>query len=151
MKRFLITCLGSFFYTGFLPFAPASAASLLWLALYLFLPGGYWMAHPYSLIITVPLATLLSGEMEKRYGKDAHCIVIDEFVGMQVSLLAITPGLATGVIGFVLFRIFDILKPFPVGASQRIRGGFGVVADDILAGVYTRICLLIIIRLFDLT
>jgi len=92
------------------------------------------MAHPYSLIITVPLATLLSGEMEKRYGKDAHCIVIDEFVGMQVSLLAITPGLATGVIGFVLFRIFDILKPFPVGASQRIRGGFGVVADDILAG-----------------
>ena len=150
MKRFFVTCLGSFFYTGFLPFAPASAASLVWLALYLFLPGGHWLVHPYSLIITVPLATYLSGEMEKRYGKDAHCIVIDEFVGMQVSLLAVTPGLLTGIIGFVLFRIFDILKPFPVGASQRIRGGFGVVADDILAGVYARILLLLIIHFFNL-
>ena len=150
MKRFFVTCLGSFFYTGFLPFAPASAASLLWLALYLFLPGGHWMAHPYSMIITVPHSIYLSCEMEKRYGKDAHCIVIDEFVGMQVSLLALTPNLVTGIIGFVLFRIFDILKPFPVGASQRIRGGFGVVADDILAGIYTRILLLLIIHFFKI-
>jgi len=52
------------------------------------------------------------------------------------------------VSGFVLFRVFDIAKPFPVGRSQKLRGGFGVVVDDVLAGVYSRLVLALIIRFF---
>ncbi|MCK4236646.1 MAG: phosphatidylglycerophosphatase A, partial [Candidatus Krumholzibacteria bacterium] len=81
MKRFLITLFGSFFYTGFFVFAPASFASLIWLALYLFVPGGTWLVSPISFVIFIPIAIYLSWEMENYYGDDASEIVIDEFVG----------------------------------------------------------------------
>ena len=149
MKRFIITALGSFFYSGFFPFAPATFASLVWLILWLFLPGGGWLSHPLIAACTVPIAIFLSHGGEKYYGKDASCIVIDEFVGMQVTLIALEPSLLTGVIGFVLFRIFDILKPFPAGRSQRLPGGIGVVTDDVIAGAYGRLGLLAISLIFN--
>jgi phosphatidylglycerophosphatase A len=144
VKRFVISMLSSFFYTGYFPFAPATFASLVWLAVYLFVPGGGWLVHPIVVVCTVPVAIYLSHAAEKYWGTDAHRIVIDEFVGMQVTLLAIEPSLLMGGIGFVLFRIFDILKPFPAGRAQRLHGGLGVVADDVAAGVYGRLILLAI-------
>jgi phosphatidylglycerophosphatase A len=144
MKRFIVSLLASFFYTGYFPFAPATFASLVWLAVYLFVPGGGWLVHPVVVLCSVPVAVYFSHEAEKLWGTDAHRIVIDEFVGMQVTLLAVAPSLLTGIIGFVLFRIFDIAKPFPAGRAQRLPGGLGVVTDDIAAGVYGRLILLAI-------
>ena len=144
VKRFIVTILGSFFYTGFFPFAPATFASLVWLAIYLFVPGGRWLVHPIVVLCTIPVAIYLAHEAEKYWGTDAHPIVIDEFVGMQMTLLAIEPTLLMGAIGFVLFRVFDILKPFPAGRSQRLPGGLGVVTDDVAAGLYGRLVLLVI-------
>lgn len=141
MSRFLSVLFGSFFYSGFFPFAPATFASAVWLAVWLFIPGGRFMAHPYALAATIPLSIYLSFVMERYYGEDASEIVIDEFVGMQVTFLMIQPSLALGVAGFFLFRFFDIVKPWPVGASQNLKGGYGVVADDILAGLYSRLVL----------
>ena len=146
MKRFLVTLFGSFFYTGFFVFAPASFASLVWLLLYLFIPGGSWLVSPSSLVILTPIAIYLSWEMERYYGEDASEIVIDEFVGMQVTFFAMDPSISVGIAGFILFRIFDILKPFPVGELQKLKGGLGVVADDVLAGIYARIVLYLLIR-----
>lgn len=150
MKRFIIVLFGSFFYTGFAVIAPASFASLVWLLIYLFVPGGEWLAGTVALAVTAPVAVYLSWEMEKFYGEDASCIVIDEIVGMQVSLFMLKPSVTTGIIAFVLFRIFDIVKPPPVGASQRLSGGFGVVIDDVLAGLYTRIILFVLIYFFNI-
>ena len=147
MRRF-ITIIGSFFYTGYFPFASATFASLVWLIAFLFLPHFGWFVKPYSLILTFPVAIYASGEMEKYFGHDSSRIVIDEFVGMQVSLLLLKPDPLVAVSGFVLFRVFDIAKPFPVGRSQKLRGGFGVVVDDVLAGVYSRLVLALIIRFF---
>ena len=141
MKRSLITLFSSFFYTGFFPFAPATFASFVWCLLWLFLPGGERLSSPLALIITLPIAVYLANEAEKFLGKDAHPIVVDEIVGMQVTLLAIEPSFLMAAIGFVLFRIFDVLKPFPAGRAQRLRGGFGVVIDDVAAGAYARIIL----------
>lgn len=136
VKRFIISTFASFFYTGYFPFAPATFASLVWLAIYLFVPGGGWLVHPIVVVCTVPVAIYFAHKAEKYWGTDASRIVIDEFVGMQVTFLAMAPSLLMGGIGFVLFRIFDILKPFPAGRAQRLPGGLGVVTDDIAAGVY---------------
>ncbi len=150
MRKFLVTVFGSFFYTGFFPFAPATFACLVWLLLFLFMPGGWVLSHPFLALPMIPLAIFLSGKMEGRYGRDASPIVIDEFVGMQISLLAIRPSVTVGVAAFVLFRIFDVFKPFPIGASQRLKGGLGVVMDDIIAGVYTRFIILIMFAILHL-
>lgn len=144
MKRFFVTVLGSFCYTGFFPFAPATFASLVWLAVYLLVPGGRWLVHPVVVLCTIPIAILLSHEAERYWGRDAHPIVIDEFVGMQVTLLAVAPSLLMGAVGFVLFRVFDVLKPFPAGRAQRLPGGLGVVTDDVAAGLYARLGLLVL-------
>ena len=142
MKKFIVTLFGTFFYTGVFFFAPATFASFVWLLIYLFVPGGAWLVHPVVVACTLPVAVYLSYEAEKYFGRDASRIVIDEVVGMQVTLLAIEPSLLFGAIGFVLFRIFDILKPFPAGRAQRFPGGFGIVTDDVIAGAYGRIVLL---------
>jgi phosphatidylglycerophosphatase A len=144
VNRFLITFVGSFFYTGFFPFAPATFASLVWLALFLFVPGGRMLVHPAALAVMLPVSVFISGRMERYYGRDASVIVIDEFVGMQTTFIAVEPSLSVGVAGFFLFRLFDVVKPFPIGPSQRLRGGFGVVVDDLLAGIYGRIVLLVL-------
>jgi phosphatidylglycerophosphatase A len=150
VKRFIVKILGSFFYTGFFPFAPATFASFVWGLLWLFVPGAARLSSPLALVITLPIAIYLANEAEKFLGKDAHPIVIDEIVGMQVTLLAIQPSLLMGVIGFVLFRIFDVLKPFPANRSQKLRGGFGVVIDDVVAGAYARIILFLLAFFFHL-
>jgi phosphatidylglycerophosphatase A len=148
VKKFIVTLFSSFFYTGFFPFAPATFASLVWLAVYLYVPGGAWLTNPIVVLCTIPVAIYFAHQGEKYYGKDPSCVVIDEFVGMQVTLLAIEPSLLIGAIGFVLFRIFDVLKPFPAGRAERLPGGLGVVTDDVVAGVYGRLVLLAIALIF---
>lgn len=144
MKRFIVTLFSTFFYTGLFFFAPATFASFVWLLIYLFVPGGAYLVHPVVVACMLPVATYLSHEAEKCFGRDASRIVIDEVVGMQVTLLAIQPTILFGAIGFVLFRVFDILKPFPAGRAQRLPGGLGVVTDDVIAGAYGRLLLLAI-------
>jgi phosphatidylglycerophosphatase A len=68
--------------------------------------------------------------------KDPGAIVIDEVAGMTLSVLAVPLTLPVLVVAFLLFRLFDIVKPFPAGVSQRAPGGFGVVVDDLIAGLY---------------
>ena len=137
--------IATFGYTGFFPFAPATFASLVFCLIYYMVPGGEWLAHPIVLAVTLVISVPLSGWMEKEYGEDPSCVVIDEVVGMQVVLIGVV-GLGIGglVAAFFLFRFFDIAKPFPVGRSQRLPGGWGVVIDDVLAGIYTRIALILL-------
>lgn len=97
----------------------------------------------YSILIwTVVLISVsgifIAGEAEKLYGKkDCSCIVIDEIAGMLTTLVWLPQGIGFLLAGFIAFRIFDILKPFPAGlAERRLPGGWGVMMDDILAGVY---------------
>jgi phosphatidylglycerophosphatase A len=83
--------------------------------------------------------------MEKFYGNDPSCVVIDEVVGMQVILVGASGiGIWGGLVAFFVFRVFDVLKPFPVNRSQKLPGGWGVVIDDLLAGVYSRIVMVLL-------
>ena len=89
------------------------------------------------LVLLVPVSIVSSGHVVRR--EDSHDpshIVIDEVVGQILSLLWVPISLTSLIIGFIAFRVFDILKPFPVGRSESLPGGLGIVCDDLLAGVY---------------
>lgn len=146
MKNRIITMVGSIFYAGYFPIAPATFASFLWLLAYLFIPGGGYLSNPFALVIVIPAAIYVSRLMELQHGEDSSRIVIDEFAGMQVTFLMLDPSILVGAVGFCAFRFFDILKPFPINRSQRLGGGVGVVVDDLIAGLYARIVLLILFR-----
>ena len=140
----LATLFATFFYTGFFPFAPATFATAVFLALYWLVPGGDWIATWTIFLPTAILSVPASTVVEKARGKDPHCVVIDEVVGIQIALVGATPTLAGVVAAFVLFRVFDIWKPFPIDRLQVLPGGWGIVADDAVAGAYTRVVLMIV-------
>lgn len=131
----------SFLYTGFFPFAPATFATAVFLAFYWLLPGGQWLVHWAVLAVTAVLSVPAATATETRYGKDPHCVVIDEVVGIQIVLVGSEPTLYGVAAAFLLFRVFDVWKPFPIDRLQSLPGGWGIVADDVLAGVYTRVVL----------
>lgn len=134
----LIMALATGFYVGKIGKAPGT-----WGSLAAFLP---WL-----LIRNLPLPTYIAvmvllfvagffvaGSAEKILDSpDAGCIVIDEILGMFITLSAAPGHPAAWVLGFILFRIFDIFKPFPVSwFDQRIHGGIGIMMDDVIAGLY---------------
>ncbi len=142
--NFIARLLGTFFYTGFFPIAPATFASLIWVLIYAFVPGGEYLVHPVVCLVTLLVSIPVATRMEKLYGDDPSCVVLDEVVGMQVILVGATGVSLWGLLAaFLLFRVFDIAKPFPVNRSQNLAGGVGVVMDDVLAGIYARIVMIV--------
>jgi len=141
--------IATFGYTGFFPFAPATFASGIFCLLYWFVPGGEWLAHPIVVLVTLIISIPVSTMMEKDFGEDPSCVVIDEVVGMQVILVFATGVSMYGVAAaFILFRIFDIWKPYPIDKTQSFPGGWGIVIDDVLAGIYSRVALVLIAMKF---
>lgn len=110
-----------------------------------FSPGGL---IAFGAIVT--LAGLWAAGRAERMlgGKDPGAIVIDEVAGMTLSVLAFPLTVPTLAVGFVLFRVFDIVKPFPARASQRAPGGLGVMVDDLIAGLYALAALVLLRALF---
>lgn len=146
---FLAKLIGTFAFTGFFPVAPATFASAVFAAIYAFVPGGHWIAHPLVCVVTLVVSVPVSTALEKRYGEDPGCVVIDEVVGMQLALVWASSVSLWGVaLAFLLFRVFDIVKPFPANRSQKLPRGWGVVADDVIAGIYTRVALVVLAAVF---
>ena len=77
--------------------------------------------------------------------KDPSCVVIDEVCGMLLSLIFLPYNIKLVIIAFLIFRILDTLKPFPVGRLERMKGGPGIMLDDIAAGIYTNIILQVVV------
>jgi phosphatidylglycerophosphatase A len=95
-----------------------------------------------AILISTALGFIASGRVEKIMGeKDPGEIIIDEFSGMLISLYRIPPSMGYVVTGFLLFRFFDIVKPKPIRNLEKLKGGIGIMSDDIIAGVYTNIIL----------
>lgn len=134
-------------YTGFFPWAPATLASLIVTVVYFLLPPLAVWVQAIALVIVTLIGIITATMMEHELGHDAGPIVIDEIAGMIMTYLVVPipettmAKLAVLGAGFVLFRIFDILKPWPVAQFQNLPAGRGVVADDIMAGLYSNIAL----------
>jgi phosphatidylglycerophosphatase A len=134
------------------PWAPGTAGTLAGIPFYLLFSALQWPVRLITVLAFTALAWHISDEAERLFGrKDAQCIVIDEMAGLQWTLFGVAPTVPHVFLGFLLFRLFDIGKPFPVRLFQdRLPGGCGVVADDLAAGLYGCLVLQILIRWFGI-
>ena len=132
----------SWFGVGLLPVAPGTFASLAGLPLVVF---NSHAAQPIAAIFVlcfIAFAIWASGLTQKLLGcMDPPQVVIDEVGGTLVALFGVPVSWLTFSLGFLLFRIFDIVKPFPVNRVEALKGGKGIVLDDLLAGIYANLCL----------
>lgn len=134
----LIMALATGLYVGKIRLMPGTWGSLASLLPWLFIKDLPLSIYFPALAAFFILGFFVSGSAEKILDSpDSECIVIDEFLGMFITLAAAPPHFAAWFIGFVLFRLFDIFKPFPVSwVHQRIHGGIGIMMDDVIAGFY---------------
>ncbi|MBI5099897.1 MAG: phosphatidylglycerophosphatase A [Nitrospirae bacterium] len=128
-------------FLGYLPIAPGTFGSAAGFIFVLLLKPGDLRLLAFCLIVFL-LGVLTSHQAEKQLGKDSKHIVIDELCGYMISVLFIPSGIGYLIAAFILFRIFDILKPPPIRKIEKlVPGGAGIMLDDVLAGIYANLCL----------
>jgi phosphatidylglycerophosphatase A len=141
--------LSAWFGAGLLPMAPGTWGSLFGLPLVPLMNGlPVFGAGAFLALFAVLAIGSSHGSLKFFPEEDPSEIVIDEVAGLLVALFLIPPSGLAWLGGFLLFRLFDILKPFPIGRFEKLRGGFGIVSDDLAAGVYANACLRLILFFF---
>jgi phosphatidylglycerophosphatase A len=129
---------------------PGTVGSLGGLLLY-FVVKDKLLVYAFSILFIFLLGMMFSAEAERIYKrKDAQMIVIDEACGMMLSLFLVPYNFWIMILGFILFRIFDIIKPPPAKAIEKFSGAFGVMFDDIIAALYTNFILQIVCRMLHI-
>ncbi len=143
MYRHINKVIATGLFSGLIPGAPGTYGSILALFLIILFPDK--LTSIFAVIIVCITGLLISGYEEKETGiKDDPRIVIDEIAGIIISFIGMDLNIILLITGFITFRFFDIVKPFPVNKMQELPGGWGIMADDILAGLITRIVLSIL-------
>ena len=143
----LSTFIATFFYIGYFPLAPGTLATAAGAAIAFYLRFNL-PAYAFAMVTVTILGFFFAGEAEKAIGKkDPGCIVIDEVAGILISFFMLPLYWPIIVIGFFLFRAFDMFKISPADHFEKLPGGRGIMLDDIMAGVYTNIVLQIALRL----
>ena len=130
-------------YCGYFPIAPGTVGSAAGLAVYLLV---WWTQSPLLevalIALTFAAGTWAATHAERFFGGiDPGPVVIDEVLGMLVTLAFIPVGWSGALAGFVIFRVFDVIKPFPADRLEKFHGGFGIMADDAMAGIYANLTL----------
>ncbi|MFH1201316.1 MAG: phosphatidylglycerophosphatase A [Candidatus Omnitrophota bacterium] len=144
MKEKIIRLVSSFFYLGYFPFIPGTMGSLGGVLVYLLVKDNFYFYSAVLVFIGI-VGFTISHKAEELFGRhDCPKIVIDEVVGMLVSLLLIPPKIPLIVLGFIFFRAFDTIKPPPFDRLQKLPGSLGIMSDDLGAGIYTNFTLRII-------
>lgn len=151
--KFIHKTIATFFGTGYSPFAPGTAGALLAAVILVLFDYFQIVLENPPLFFTLILITTLIGiystnQLLLSWGKDPSKVVIDEAVGMWISMFFIPFNYLNLLLAFGLFRIFDIYKPLGIRKLEQLNGGLGVMADDVLAGIYANIVLQIIIYFF---
>jgi phosphatidylglycerophosphatase A len=145
-------CLASWFGVGLMPVAPGTFGTLTALPLVLVLSHMGELYEGLALLILVPLAVWSSSLSERCLGRsDPPEVVVDEVAGFLLTLFLLPLSWLTLCLGFVLFRFFDIAKPFPIRWFEKnLKGGTGVVLDDLMAGIYANLGLRLVLLFFTL-
>ncbi len=134
----IATGLGS----GYSPFAPGTAGSAVGLLLFWPLQAAPVMIQVAAVAILFVVGVAASTRVARGLGiEDPGIVVVDEVVGMWTSLLFLPFTPATAIAGFVLFRIMDVFKPYPARQFESLPGGWGIMADDLMAGIYANLLL----------
>jgi phosphatidylglycerophosphatase A len=129
-------------YAGRFPIAPGTAGTLVGVFLYLGIKNFSPLPYAALCILLCVIGAWAAGRAEAILGgKDSPSIVIDEIAGYLIALFMVPASWSFVAAGFFLFRVFDVVKPWPLDDLQEVRGGLGVMLDDIGAGVYTNLVL----------
>ena len=146
----IVLVLATGFGAGFSPLVPGTAGTLAAIPLYLILSSIPFPIYEWTIVAFFFLSCWISDKAQSYWGtKDDRRIVIDEIMGFLVTMLWVPKTLFFIAAGFILFRFFDILKPFPIRRLEQLKSGYGVVLDDVLAGIYSNIFLHIILRFWS--
>jgi len=145
----LAVFIATFGYVGFFPIAPGTAGSVAALALYALVR---WAGTPAVELVTIIAVFAIgiwaaTGTERALARKDPGPVVIDEVLGMLVTLAFLPLSLWGIVTGFLIFRLFDVIKPFPAGRLEHLPAGLGIMADDAMAGVYAHLVLRIAVMM----
>jgi phosphatidylglycerophosphatase A len=134
-------------YLGYVPIAPGTFGSAAGLAVF---AAVRWSGSP-----AVELAVMLllftvgvwsASAAEKHFGGvDPAPVILDEVVGMLITLAFIPVSITGAIVGFLLFRLFDVVKPWPANRLERLHGGLGIMADDAMAGVYGNVAMRLLV------
>jgi len=142
VKERLAFVLATGFGSGYSPFAPGTAGSAVGL---LFVWGMSYLSLPWQLaaVLVVTVLSMIAADIVARSTglKDPGLIVADEIAGMMVTMIAIPLSATSLILGFILFRVMDVVKPPPARQFENFKGGIGIVADDLMAGVYAHLAL----------
>ncbi len=146
--NFFEKIIGSGFYTGYIPVASGTFGSLVAIGIYL-IPGFE------KLYILIPITLLLffygkivGSKFEVVYGKDPAECTVDEFVGTWISLIALPKTFVVITVAFFIWRILDIVKPQPAKKLENLKGGMGIMIDDVVSGIYTLLIMQILVYFF---
>ena len=142
LKHRLAFVFATGFGSGYSPSAPGTAGSavgllFVWMMSRLSLPGQI-VAVVAVTLLAMAAADIVAHSLNL---KDPGVIVADEIAGMMVTMIAIPLTLTSALLGFVLFRVMDVVKPPPARQFEKFKGGVGIVADDLMAGVYAQLAL----------
>ncbi len=142
LKKFVANTIATFFYVGLIPVGPGTFGTLAAIPLFYaltFTPLYLYLAITVLIILISVWASTIAEEI---YGKhDPGQVVADEVCGYLVTMILVPPTISNIFLGFLLFRLFDITKPYPVRKFEKLPGGWGIVIDDVAAGVYACITL----------
>ena len=133
------------------PVAPGTFGTLAAIPLLFIMPGNPWLYCAITAVLFVVGVYLCGSCADYLQTHDHPAIVWDEWVGLLVTMTLVPLSIVTVILGFALFRFFDILKPWPIGlADKKVSGGMGIMIDDVLAGVMAAIVLHLLLLVFDL-
>jgi phosphatidylglycerophosphatase A len=146
----LIKLMATGFGSGYAPFAPGTAGTLAGIPIFFIFSLLPWPWYFLLLALFSAAAVYIAQAAEKIFAKkDAPAIVIDEIIGFLWTMFYVSPTPTVVLGGFLLFRFFDIAKPFPVRSIQdKLPGGYGIVGDDVMAGIYSNLVLQILAKYF---
>jgi len=145
MMTFISKIIATFFGVGYFPFAPGTLTSLIVVFLYkFFLHQLSWPVHLLIFLFVFLIGTLASSRISSKWKiEDPQKIVIDEAAGQYLALFQLSSSWLPLVLCFLLFRLFDIVKPFPIRRVESFPRGWGIMLDDFVAALYAGICVYI--------
>ncbi len=138
--------IGTTFGSGFSPVAPGTVGALITVVALRLLPLPSMLVFVHIIALFFFIGVWAAGVCEQRWGRDPGRVNWDETVGMMVSVVALPDAHVWFAAAFLLFRLFDVVKPFPVNRAERLPGGWGIMIDDVVAGLYANLVLQIVLR-----
>jgi phosphatidylglycerophosphatase A len=139
---FLARFVATGFFSGYSPFAPGTAGSAVGLLLFIPLAWASWSVQIGICVLVFFVGVVAASRVARLVGlEDPGIVVVDEVLGMWLSILGLPFTPLVALLGFLLFRVLDVVKPYPASALEHLPRGWGIMADDVAAGLYANLLL----------